>query len=640
MCSEQVDNTTCAAGQSKTLKILQLVCFSVILILTLPLAGIIPDAGIDNSLATALNLAFSHGMQFGKDIVFTFGPLGFLYLPGFCDVNHWVIAYLCGLSVHFVLILLVFLLLSKIAGSKLSFLLGSASLFFIVPFFTIDYKLILSAFLLLNIILSLRVSSRLSWLLVLLMSLCMAFASSIKFNAVISSAAIIISSAFIFIYRRQFINLAILLLSYLLAYMGLWILAGQRIANLILYFRNSLEISAGYTQAVSLDGEKLQLAAGIAGMCFFYLLFGYGMIAKKHRMLVFMSPFLVFVFVTFKHGFVRQDLFHVYLWFAVMLFLFGWIYLACKQELPTLWRVLLLILCCITAFFVVTRQSDFSKTVSQRLISNQIALKMFAQGSAYRQELTGLCKNDLQNQLQLDNSVVDYIGKSRIDIVPWQINLLFAYDMNWSPRPIFQSYSVFTKALDLLNAAYYEKNAPDLLFYDMNLGNIDNRYVIFDEPAAFREILIHYEPVSGGKLLRKKTLPAVFQNHTISTVQSRIGQVIEIPKTKGTLFAKVSLEYSLLGKAVTIAFRADQMNVHLTTDQGIFEYRFVPSTSQNGIFVSSYISDNLDLSNVLTGKFGKPIHSLTLVSAKPWFYKDTIKVEFFEMRPDTSVIPN
>jgi hypothetical protein len=626
------DSTIQTIKQSKALKFLQLVCFSVILILTLPVAGINPAPGLDNSWIVALNLAFSRGMQLGKDIVFTFGPLGFLFLPGFCNVNHWIIAYFCCLSVHFVLVLLVFLLLSKIAGSKLSFLLGSASLFFIMPFLALDYKLILIAFLLLNIVLTSQVNSRQAWSLVLITSLCMAFASSIKFSAIISSVAIIIPSALIFMYRQQFINLVIFILSYLLAYMGIWILAGQRVANLIPYFRNSLELSAGYNQAMSLEGEGLQLTAGVAGICFFYLLFVYGMITKKWRMLVLLSPFLGFVFITFKHGFVRQDA-HISLWFSTILFLFGWIYLACKQELPKLWRGLFLILYCITAFFVVTQPSDIiSQNVSQRLYSNRVALKILDSSSAYRQELLAECKKQLQSEFQLDSSIVDYIGKNRIDIIPWEINLLFAYDMNWSPRPVFQSYSAYTQTLDLLNAACYEKNAPDMLFYE--IGAIDGRYAVFDEPATFREILIHYEPLPGGVLLKKKEQPAAFQNHTVSTIESRIGQAIEIPKTKGFLFAKVSMEYSLLGKAATIAYKGDRMEVQLATDQGIFVYRFIPSTAKNGLFLSSHISTNQDLLNVLTGKFDKTIHALRFTTTKPWFYKDNIKVEFFEMQPD------
>ena len=37
-----------------------------------------PDNDVDSSLSGVLNYAHIHGIQFGPDLVFTYGPLGFL----------------------------------------------------------------------------------------------------------------------------------------------------------------------------------------------------------------------------------------------------------------------------------------------------------------------------------------------------------------------------------------------------------------------------------------------------------------------------------------------------------------------------------------------------------------------------------
>jgi hypothetical protein len=595
----------------------------------------IPAPGIDNSWLTGLNIAFSRGMQFGKDIVFTFGPLGFLFMPCFCDVNHWVIVYLCGLLVHFVLVLLVFLLLPKITNSKLAFILGSASLLLILPFLRIDERLIPIALLLLAFAMTSQVSLKRSWL-IAAMSLCLALTSSIKFSATISSAGIMGAAALIFTYRRQFLNLGIMVLSYLFAFMGIWILTGQHIANLIPYLHNSIEIATGYNQAMMCSGPNrigpnLIVVAGIAGISFFYLLFAYGVITRKRGLVVFMLPFLVFAFMTFKFGFVRHDSSHFFVFFSIMPFLFGWIYLAHKQDLPRLLSVLLLIVCCAMASFIFTQ----NLYISQNVKSNLAAIKLLTHGSSYRQSLAEEYKQDLRKQYNLSSAFVADIGKDRIDIVPWEINLLYAYDMNWSPRPIFQSYSAYTKALDLLNASYYENSAPDMLLYTVR--SIDHRYAVFDEPATFREILRNYEPVSaesGVILLRKKVKSASFRRRTISSIEANIGKPIQIPKTNGYLFANIRIENSLLGKAAAIVYRGEPMYVILVTDKGQSGYRFVPSTAQNGIFISSYIYDNQDLLNVFNGRPGKAIHYLGFTTVKKWFYKNKIKIEFFEIQPN------
>ncbi|MCX5634461.1 MAG: hypothetical protein NTW55_01270 [Planctomycetota bacterium] len=635
MRSKPANNPSCITRQSKLSKFLVFAWFLVVSIFTLPLAGITPSPGIDNSWLTGLNMALIRGMQFGKDIVFTFGPLGFLFMPSFCDVNQWVIAYLCGLLVHFVLVLLVFLLLPKITNSKLAFILGSALLLLILPFLRIEEKLIPIAFLLLTFAMTHQVSLKRSWL-IAAMSLCLALASSIKFSATISSAGIIIAAALIFTYRRQFLNLGIMLLSYLLAYMGIWILTGQHIANLIPYLHNSIEISTGYNQAMMCSGPNrlvpnLIVVAGIAGISFFYLLFAYGFITRKLGLVVFMLPFLVFAFMTFKFGFVRHDSTHFYVFFSIMPFLFGWIYLAHKQDLPRLLRVLLLVLCCAMASFIFTQ----NLYILQNVKSNLAALKLLTHGSSYRQSLTEEYKLGLRKQYNLSSALVAGIGKDRIDIVPWEINLPYAYDMNWSPRPIFQSYTACTKALDLLNAGYYENSAPDMLLYTVE--TIDRRYAVFDEPATFREILKNYKPVSADSrviLLRKKVQPDSFRRRRISAIEANIGEGIQIPKTNGYLFANIRIENSLLGKAAAIAYRGEQMYVYLVTDKGQFVYRFVPSTAQNGIFLSSHISDNQDLLNVFNGRPGKAIRYLGFTTGKRWFYEDKIQIEFFEIQPN------
>ena len=47
----------------------------------IPLEPLVPDIGLDSSWAYALNLAHVQNLTFGKDVVFTFGPLGYLFYP-------------------------------------------------------------------------------------------------------------------------------------------------------------------------------------------------------------------------------------------------------------------------------------------------------------------------------------------------------------------------------------------------------------------------------------------------------------------------------------------------------------------------------------------------------------------------------
>src|SRR5882762_2834097 len=46
-----------------------------------PVLPQIPATGLDGSWAHALNVAHAHNLVFGRDVIFTFGPLGYLFYP-------------------------------------------------------------------------------------------------------------------------------------------------------------------------------------------------------------------------------------------------------------------------------------------------------------------------------------------------------------------------------------------------------------------------------------------------------------------------------------------------------------------------------------------------------------------------------
>ena len=51
-----------------------------------------PDLGVDASWLPVLQWAHEHGLQFGTDVVFTYGPLGYLLAPYcFKPPSNWLI---------------------------------------------------------------------------------------------------------------------------------------------------------------------------------------------------------------------------------------------------------------------------------------------------------------------------------------------------------------------------------------------------------------------------------------------------------------------------------------------------------------------------------------------------------------------
>jgi hypothetical protein len=218
--------------------------------------------------------------------------------------------------------------------------------------------------------------------------------------------------------------------------------------------------------------------------------------------------------------------------------------------------------------------------------------------------------------------------------MPAEVSLAYAYNFNWSPRPIFQCFSVWTDKLDMLNSRYFESdNAPDLLLY--TISTIDGRYPPFDSPAAFRTILRNYKPVfidGTYIILRKADTHDLSSSNTIRVLNAQLGKPIPVPKTNGYLFAKIYMDYNWLGKAAKLFYKPPNAKLTFVVKDKACDCRFIFSTARNGIFLSQKPSYNLkDVVNVWNGDFTNNLDAIIISAQNPHFYDKHIKVEFFEV---------
>ena len=77
---------------------------------------IVPRTGFDTSWQLALNLAADHGLDYGRDIVFTYGPLGFLSQPLMVSVLTGAAGFAYALVAQTVLAAVVLAASSRVYG--------------------------------------------------------------------------------------------------------------------------------------------------------------------------------------------------------------------------------------------------------------------------------------------------------------------------------------------------------------------------------------------------------------------------------------------------------------------------------------------------------------------------------------------
>ena len=175
--------------------------------LTIPHLCLLPGSGLDSSWLLALNIAAANKLQFGKDIVFTFGPFGFFWLPVFYDVKLWVLSLTVNLFVHLLFFYSVVIMMMKSRTTIGHYLFMGVVLLIAIPIALIDYKLFVAIIILLYLTIIGRFGNKSIPFILTFASLLMAMGSLIKFTALLISLSILFFLFFFFKFKKcNFIN--------------------------------------------------------------------------------------------------------------------------------------------------------------------------------------------------------------------------------------------------------------------------------------------------------------------------------------------------------------------------------------------------------------------------------------------------
>lgn len=573
---------------------------------------------LDLSWVWAINYVSSTDIYvWGKDVFFTYGPLGYLLMPATIGHNLYL-GYIFYALLFFVLV--GFLIYSakniKNYSSKLGFLL----LFFILVFLTADIFLFVPVF-----------SSLLYWFenkqgrekasfiffsLALIFSLILLFA---KTNLGITS---LITLAFAFIAESmenkkiniKYLGWGLLYLAVISSLM-VW-LYFENFSIMLNWLKNSLVIAAGYAEGMVRIGKWFnQLLLFDALIIIFMLLHIFKENFKAKTQNAACGFILIpYLFFQFKAGFVRQDLhmlvfYQSILFVLVVLLLFGEIKTQICKKLSVLIFVFTLALPILYNNFN-TKYNLFSST--QNLSKN--SQKMVV----------------VDNELPFD--WITAIGKNRVEILPFDFSSAAKYNLNIQFNPILQLYSVYTKELDDISAMSFEsgENAPKyVLIHDFFA--IDNRNMFFDNPATWQSIKENYEVVDcrDGKILLKQRKNALKKEFvTFKTEEYLFNEQIIVPK--GAQKALINTNLSLLGQITNFVFRLSPVKIYVTDKSNKeWKYRQVRDVLKNGLYVGSFATDIYQLNNWLEDVIPTlQMKSFKLNVRHPIFYEKKIKIEW------------
>ena len=587
------------SGEPKLWPAVTAAIFVSLVLLTLPTVA--PDLGIDPSWCAVLNWAHERGAQFGKDIVFTYGPLGYLTAP-YCLAQPagtvvLVNALLC-FQVAVGLCLAAWRLGPIWRWSLLAlFVLESANIETRVDM-VFEIGVFCWGFL------CLVESGRRQRICAASLVLLAGFAALTKMSHLFMASFTICAVAIhvgVGADRRLGVRM-------LLGFAGIigigWLACGQALSNLGTFVLNGFLISREYDQAASLEGLPMLrwegFLLGIVALATILLSTGAGLHSLNRRQrlrgIIALAWVAGLLFLVWKHSMVRLDRYHI-----VELLVFipvVTLSLEALRDLPTklhyTGRAMALV-CCVVS--VGTLESAFLPSLSDsfRQPFRQFAYHLgWLFSSARNRQRLEPDLAALRSEAQLP-ALRRLIGTNTVDV----FGSLQAYAMlnglNYRPRPVFQSYAAYTPVLAQLNEGFFlGDDAPEFVLFQLSAPY--HQFRALDDGPALRGLLVNYGSVGteGPFVLLKHRSSAMARLTLIQEGTTSAGKVIDLSQfPDANLWLDLEVEPTIAGRVVSFLYRPPAMRLAVWGQSAgiakrLARRRAAPSVLRTGFVVSPF----------------------------------------------------
>jgi hypothetical protein len=554
--------------------------------------------GIENAWVQALHIAFSQHWQFGQDIVFTYGPWGFLargyYPPTYAvSVFAWIILSLvfswaawrlaCHLSDN-----------RLVAGLWLVGFTAASS----IPVGD-DFNARLVAWGMLLLFLHFFVEEGVFTPIQALLTVSLGWLSLVKFTGMMESVMVVAVIAADNIFRHRRFPWIVPLWTASLVFF--WVAAGQRLSSLSPFLCNSWRITSGYTEAMMLTGKTGVRDAACFLLIVVLLCALTGRVAWARQRFLGALPLAglgTILFIVFKLGYVRNDRHEITSAMALLL-----IALACfAVAWPGRKRAAGAALCLLIASALFA-SSVFSSRLPGDGLGKQLAgtFNIYSLFAPIAGPGTGYLRSHYENNLVSErkaNPLPSMEGDA--DLYSHDQTILFAHTLPYRPRPVMQSYSAYTPELAEMNAAHLRtaRAAGNILFA---VQPADDRYPSLDDGLSWPELLTLYDIKDASDdsgtlflLLSRSVVPRAFHLTPLQNTLACFGEPVAVPAaTNNPVWVEIGINKSLAGTVVSTLYKPPVLMLTvLLQDHTQRCFRLVPGMARGGFLLSPLIEDS------------------------------------------------
>lgn len=599
-----------------------------------------PSYDLDASWRMALGKFFLDGLQFGRDVVFTYGPLGFFMGKTYSGLIYW------GLLAWQVVATGVFATLILYWGERLT---GWSRLgyFAFMVLFGVTYEdalhmlmIALAAFELLR-----RVDRPWHWSTSLLL-LMLALQSVAKFTNLMLALLAVATVSGLALWRHRRGTALRLLAWYGGGFLLGWILCGQNPLNLPAYFSNSWYVSQGYQEVMGIATPAAPLWKALVILAVLGGYLGLNLFTQKDRSRSVAATVILgaFIHLNWKHGFVRSDGHMVGFFYCALLPITAFPVLL-DEAGPFLrlkrWALVAAGVLCVLGI---------RDTIPVLVDSAHVILRNRIQGNFDRAwHLAGL-RADYDMLLARE---LDLYGLPRTRLVVGHRSLdVFGHDQasaiynkfNYRPRPVFQSYSAYTPELAKLNADFYlSDRAPEFVL--LRISSIDGRLPAMDDSAVLYLFTQRYKFILNEKFFQlwQKTGAPVDPAEPPRLLERRtllVGQPWSLAAhNQHPLWAQIDLRPSLLGRLRTFFYKPPVLQLAIQDVHNLTRtYRMPAPIGRAGFIINPIIEDLTAFTYFSINKPERSTKQISLVLAPEdrKYFADTAQVELSRLNTSTA----
>lgn len=583
-----------------------------------------PSYGLDPSWELSISYASANNLEFGKEIIFTYGPYSSLYTKIYnknTDFKHIFAGSIISLAYS----LLIFLFISSHICLYLKLLIA----------LIITIKIEMNSLMLLYPTMTCLIFTNKNFLTNIvnnkkyyIFSITLLF-SALSILPLIKGSllpACILALLFATAQPIKLKQLKIALLPILvfaLSTLLFWNLSGQKLSSIDDYFINLIPIISGYTDAMSYRGKIIDLA-------FFLLIVGilsiqfYKNENETSNKITIFIVLTTYLFFSFKQGFVRHDQ-HIITSSTSILFasILSGHFLNDKKILITV-----IISSLFLYYTIITYESKPLNDISKIEQYIELPSHIYA-----RTDNTAIIKNEIVlKQINNIGNLPTLNGTS--DIYSYNQAILITSGNKWNPRPVFQSYSAYTTKMAQINANHLKNsNAPDHIFF--RIEPIDNRLPALEDGASWPTLLSRYKPISTTKdyiiLNKESENDAKFQ--PIHSITAKMNDTIQLGY-RFPIFASIEIRQSSLGQIFSLIFKPSPLIIELETSK-THRYRFISNMAEAGFILSPLIETTNEFNKLyidsqeLESKIVKSFKIYPLNNK--WVWNQSYKVNLYKL---------